>query len=258
MDKTAFILIGTIVLLVSSISPAHATDNWQETFDGDDWLDDWWVTQGNFTVQDGFLNASGCSPHPLLGTCINSMWKNYTAVTGTWSLDVNFDDSERFFFFYFMGLEITPDVCKCHPEYGFILIINEQSHGKKVHLAYRAVNPDERGIVVSHSLTTEQQSGWLHFDIIRTEVGRMVICLNDTLIMDFTNNNFTSSEYINIHVTRGVKLDNIKYNDSIEFDCTATTTEEATTASSGGSTPSWTPIIVILSFAVVLLGKRMK
>ncbi len=250
MDKTAFILVGIIVLLVSSVSPAHATADWQETFDVEDALDDWDITHGDFDIQDGFLiGSSDCWTEPGYPYCLNSMWKNHTAITGTWSLDVNFDDSERFLFFYFIGLEITPDTCGCHPEYGYILIINEQVQGKTVNLAYRG--GDQRGIVQSHSLTTEQQSGWLHFVITRTEVGRMVVCLNGSRILDYTNNKITTSEYINIHVTPDVKLDNVQFNDSIEFECTTitTTTESA---------PSWTPIIVIMSLTVLLFRKRMK
>ncbi|MFX1512323.1 MAG: hypothetical protein ACFFCQ_07040 [Promethearchaeota archaeon] len=207
-----------VISLLSKPDSVNAALVWEETFIDESYLENWWISHGNFTVQDGFLNGSSdCWSKEGYPYCINSMWKNHTAVTGTWSLDVNFDDSERFLFFYFMGLDITPDVCGCHPEYGFILIINERTQGKKVNIAYRAVDPKDRGIKRNYSLTTEQLSGWLHFDITRTEVGRMVVYLNGSLILDYTNNNFTTSEHVNIHVTEGVKLDNIKYSDSIDL-----------------------------------------
>jgi len=113
-----------------------------------------------------------------------------------------------------MGLDETFD--GSHPEYGYILIINAETGDEKAKLAYRAVEPSERGIVQSHNLTIEEQSGWLHFDITRSENGRMKVFLNGSTILDYTDSNHTSSETINIQVTPGVRLDNIKYSNSID------------------------------------------
>ena len=135
--KSHFIFLFSIfvIITISVLAKPYCVNAslvWEDTFDDASSLNNWWISHGNFTVQDGFLNGSSdCWTETGYPYCLNSMWKNHTAVTGTWSLDVNFDDSTRFLFFYFMGLEITPDTCGCHPEYGYILIINEPSQGKK-------------------------------------------------------------------------------------------------------------------------------
>ena len=113
-----------------------------------------------------------------------------------------------------MGLDETFD--GSHPEYGYILIVNAEIDVNRVNLAYRAVEPSERGIVDTHDLTIEEQSGWLHFDITRSENGRMKVFLNGSTILDYADSNHTSSETINIQVTPGVRLDNIKYSNSID------------------------------------------
>jgi energy-converting hydrogenase Eha subunit F len=238
------VLFGILVLLGPRISPAHATDGWLTTFDTEGSLDGWEITHGNFTWENGALVGSENCYSPNQYFCGNALWRNSTAITGTWSFDIlQPENLEKLSIIYYVGISVTPD--GFHPEQGYTLVLFES----KIQINYRYSNDDRGPLDVYEPAEGLDDWGWMHFDITRDEAGHINAYLNGTHILAGTDTYFTYSEAINIQVEPGARLDNIAYSSSID---PPTSPPSATTEDS----PSWTSVVSILSLATLLVFRK--
>jgi hypothetical protein len=233
------ILISIILLFTSNILSVRTTVDWQETFDTIDSLKDWEVTHGNFTVENGVLiGAVACYNHPT--TCLNHLWRNSTAVTGTWSFEIFHPESLSWgSILYYTGIGL--DSGGSHPETGYTLIMLRSEI--KINYRYSGTN---RGTIDSYTLEDGINS-WMHFVLTRDETGQIDVYLNSTKILEGTHTGITTSEKINFQIEPYTLLDNITYSSSIDPPV------------SPESSPSWTLLLSGGSFiAFLFLRKRKK
>jgi hypothetical protein len=214
LKQQVMILFGVLILLLSNISSVNATNIWETTFDDGSSLDDWFITHGNFSVDTKhrvLVSSADCWTHPFPpNRCANSLWRNHSTVTGTWSFDLMSPESEIIgTFFMFVGQSTCGGVCDgSHPDVGYVLIILPDNKIQLVILPERSTLQEYQ-----HASDLE---GWLHFKITREESGRMQVYLNSANIIDVTDTEITTSESINFTLEPGAQLDNITYSDSIE------------------------------------------
>ncbi|MFW9997025.1 MAG: hypothetical protein ACFFD4_33590 [Candidatus Odinarchaeota archaeon] len=241
-------LVVMFLTLGVAVSAGADTIGWESTFDTVDSLDDWVISHGNCTVDEaqGTL-VGGADCYSGGSVCLSYLWRNSTAMTGTWSFDILLPGNATFFIFYYVGISAIAD--GSHPEAGYTFII--QPPEIKINYRYSSSN---RGNLDSH-VPADGIVGWQHFDIARNDAGKIWVCLNGTKILEATDTYHTSSEKINIQLEPGVRMDNISYKPEVS-DPTTTTTTTSTIASTIASTGLDLLVVVPPLLAVIATRKK--
>ena len=264
-NKQKILKIGTSIIVLGLImvgifgNASSNMDNWVDSFDSNDSLNDWTIDVGNFSVikNEGVLVASDC--YSESGFCLSSLWRNSTATTGTWSFDLRLSESHTFFMLYFVGHLVFTT----HPASGYSVHVNKD---KILNLWYRDSNTNVK--IDTYTADNETLNNWMHFDVKRNSTGYMEVYLNYIKIMTGQNTLVTESENINFQMDDGAKIDNVSYSKPTTAITSASTSYQGTTAMTSSKTkssvnsPSFdaseTVFYFILILGLIKIGKKKR
>lgn len=176
---------------------------WQDTFDDSTSLDNYEIVNGDLS-SDGVLTSLGCENACDYGPAY--FYRNSIASTGTWSFDFNLTSS---LFFYFVGIGKVSGHA-LFPKHGYNLNIRP---------SLKLFTLDFVTTTVTTLDTFESDDsviGWMHIDITRNDDGEISIYLDGTSIIETIQTDLTSSEHINIQLTKNSQLDNLVYSNTVD------------------------------------------
>jgi len=191
----------------------NAAEVWREDFNGP--LDDWtlygyadyineteWVrTEGNFSLADGTLK--------VLDDEVNIARHDSDVTVGNWSFDMFIPNDD----FAAVYVEIMSN-----GTYGwfgatntsFISVgyFNDPDPGNAKFIVWKWVGDD---LAVISNFILDPLEGWHHIDVSRSSEGRLLFAFNGTLKANFTNNDVTSSTYLQFYCQNcsGAAIDNL-------------------------------------------------
>jgi len=206
----SLVCLGILVLMCSLAiiaEPCSATEVWSEDFDGD-FPPDGWVIDANTIVVDGTLR----------GSYSTEVHRPCNLTSGTWNFDM-FDignwmmDLRPGLYVYFMSTH--PDT---HPQMTYCLRITQgtTSAGLKYIYAITRFNGEATVTLASgDGLERPSLKGTLHhIRITRTAAGQMSVYVNETLMVEATDNEISTSECFRILLGYDYAIDNIVVDDA--------------------------------------------
>ena len=168
---------------------------------------------GNFSLDGGILRATGEE--------WNIASHNSTIAYGTWSfdMDVQIPEDETHYIVAFIQYQFSQrdlDEGRLSPGYALGFYFNIGG------------NQEIRLIRGSHDLTpkalfldyyyNQDITGWKHFIITRDPLGQIYVYMNETLILEGKNTDYTTSERFSLSTHANPAIDNIIVNDTITYD----------------------------------------
>jgi len=198
-------LIPFLVILLSGFSTVHGNTVWQDTFEDSTSLNNYEIVNGELR-SDGVLTSLGCDNIDcIFGSTY--FFRNSLGTTGAWSFDFNITSSLNFFF---IGIGKVSGHA-LFPKQGYNLIIRPSQ--KSFTLDYVSSS-----IFNLDSYTTDESLvGWMHIDITRDEAGEIIVYLGGNSIIETKQADLTSSQHINIQLTKGSQIDNLAYRNSLDL-----------------------------------------
>ena len=206
--KISLLLLIFISLLLINTNTVRADGVWEYSFDDGDSLDDWDITYGNWTVDDGSLLATDqCENATSYEACISAIWHEQTSMTGNWSFDVLLSGQEKFgMLFFFIGNGVQENVPDYNPIQAYVIHL---WHDYRIDLDY--VSFGSWQYYIDQYIPSSNLTGWIHFEITRDQDNEMVVYLNGSEIMRKTNSLISTSEYLHIQAEAGMRFDNFKF-----------------------------------------------
>ena len=216
--RTASGAAVVFLLCCIAFAPQHVVADlvWSDDFD-DGNLDGWLVDEKCF-VDDNRLRAT---------TDVARAYRESTQTSGTWMLDVidkgEWIGDERYaregIWIGFMCTHYTA----LPLEYYDVAIERVSTASGKKYVYYIGKKSGAEGgagetLDSYEGLEGADLTGTVHhLAITRTEAGQMKVFLNGTLILEATNNEFTTPEYFSIWMEYDFAVDNVTVYDSIEI-----------------------------------------
>ncbi len=261
--KLIYVLTTTFLIFISimAVPPCSSEVVWSEDFDDGD-MEGWTVTQGNFTVVNGYLEsvvneeykgvfAGGGSEYFLLSCCFTQS----NVAVGTWSFDVYFDCASEL-------PELAVEfMTKKQTRWGLGMPLGAEAHGKTYGI-YAGYNiPGSYELYTAPSFPVAEQiklystvqglkrKEWHHIDITRDEEGQIRVYINGVLGIDTIDTRVTESYYFGImleYCFRGKSyIDNIVVSNTIDVQPSEADTQKS------GSIPSF-PIESVIAGLIVV------
>jgi len=201
-----------LLLLALAMRPGVAAEVWSDDFE-DDNHDDW--TLNSCTISDGMLKSVSSS---------GSAYHESTTAVGTWSFDLEAEGFTTGIDWGWQGY-IFPAVffMSTHPEetpWQFYALVTTQvstQDGFIPVVELRKNSPNGGGAfytwVKLASYDIEEGFGWKHFDVSRTAGGQITVLMNGAQVLQVTDTDFDSSEYLVFMAGKDRGLDNIVVDD---------------------------------------------
>jgi hypothetical protein len=204
----------SVLCISACTSTANATVMWEDDFSDPnlpgwtlygytDYINatDWVKTEGNFSNTDGTLK--------VLDDEVNIARHNSDVTVGTWSFDMYIPNDDLASFYV--------DVMS-NGTYGWFGARNTSLYSvgywNNKFIVWEWVYEH---IEVFANIVVDPLEGWHHFDIIRESGGHFEVYHNGTLRANFTNNDVTSSTYLQVYCENcsGAAIDNLVVSDDI-------------------------------------------
>ncbi|MHA2307307.1 MAG: COG1470 family protein [Candidatus Hodarchaeales archaeon] len=210
-EKIILSSIIFLILFTFKISPCVAVNIWSDDFEDGNY-DEWTVLDGSFLASSTKLMASGemTDPHRIRHDSNISY--------GTWSFDVLINMSS-----YIYGESM----------YIYFLMESLESLGDEIGYYLRLIaDPSwmvwptsftfgSRTAISTKSLGESSYAGKLaqkqHIDITRSIDGHFNVFVDETLIIEAMDNEYTTSNYFGFHTQAGHGLDNITVDNEIKI-----------------------------------------
>jgi hypothetical protein len=265
--KIIFSISISFMIIVSNIaiSPCSSEVVWSENFDDGD-MEGWTVTQGNFTVINGYLESvakeklqtpfgsAGGSDHDLLSCCFTQS----KVAVGTWSFDIYFNCSAE-------RPEIAVEfMTKKQTKWGPGMPLGAEAYGKTygIYAGYDTAGyyelytaPYFPGVIEIKLYPTGpglKRKEWHHIDVTRDEAGQIRLYVDGILGIDIVDIQVTESQYFGIMLEyshRGKSyIDNIVVSDTIDIH----PSEDETTKSNALELPTKLAIVGIFVAALII------
>lgn len=252
--KLIYLLATTFIFFIQmmTVVPCSSEVVWSEDFnDGD--MDGWTVTQGNFTVENGYLesivNEKYLEDFYLLSCCFTQS----TVSVGTWSFEIMFDCSSEYpeIAVEFMTKKQTRWSRGMSP-LGEVYGIYAGWEYPNIYELYTAPYfPSSTKIEMYPTVPGTKRKVWHHIDITRDEEGRIQVYFDGVLGINEVDTRLTESYYFGVmldyHHIGKTYIDNIVVSDTIDVQ----PTEEA--AKKGGSIPGFPIESVIIGLIGVTI-----
>lgn len=234
--KHIWMVISILAILISGALLVHGNIVWQDTFDDSSSLENYEIVNGELR-SDGVLTSLGCdNADCVFGSTY--FYRNSSGVTGAWSFDFNLTSSLNFFF---IGVGKVSGHA-LFPKQGYNLVIRPSQ--KSFTLDYISSS-----ISTLDSYTSDKSLvGWMHVDITRDEAGEIIVYLNGDSIIETIQADLTSSEHINIQLTKDSQLDNLIYSNTADLPSEKSDEEES-------------PVMIIYvssSYVILIFLRRVK
>ena len=276
-------LIG---LVVFSICPTKAAIIWQEDFECEltdltDWILHGWQTNSTnhfeqtpdsgFTIQGGALTG----PNSTSFNNGSFAYHNCSLAYGTWSFDwiisvrttydlIHLVYSDPINQLNFTGKTMDEYVLSVKT-YTLILASTATGAGRGIHLFVTTGNASNMDKELATYDFGSDLTGLHQVQITRDERGEFKVYFDSELVMQVTDNTYTTSEYFNFASIKGdSQIDNIVVSDEILSTTivTSTTTEsdstiESKSTSAPSSSSNVTFLFIIATIVVIVFLRRL-
>jgi hypothetical protein len=217
IEKTKRLLPSVLILccfLLAVLGPSYcsAVEVWSEDFEDDPPLGEWEVSP-SATVVDGCFRGDGLAAEVYRPCDITSgSWSLDVLDVGSWGLAVY---SAVFIYFMTSDPEATAQTYYC-------LKISQGGVAAGLKYIYAFTKRGEGTSVTLASgdgIEGTDLAGTLHhIRVTRSTTGHMSAYVNETLVVEATDNEITTSEYFRIVLTYDYAIDNIVVDDAPPLD----------------------------------------
>lgn len=236
-------------ILVFSIHPVSANDNWSDDFSSD--LSNWDIAFGNYTVVNGVLVANDPS------TEVDSIWRNSTQGVGTWSIKVLRNDTSITPFIYPIALdkkgysgEVPVEGIIIAYDYDKVIDGNDLDPNRAT-ISLVTRNKPLRLDVLGQYSAPDQLLDWNTLKLERNNLDEFRLYMNDELIIGpIVSQSFKTSEYFHINTQAGAQFDDISYTTDY-VNATASQTNQRSQKSYGSSKSPY-PVLTVLTLPPIL------
>lgn len=190
---TAGVVIVCLTILLSSsntfyIDLGSANNTWQDNFE-DRNIEDWIVSRGVFSAEQKTLWAFGTE-----AATSNRAYHESNVTVGSWSFDILLKQNWMWRYhppqIRFM-IDSLDDITWKGYVLDFYTLTRSTGSILAVYLRVRADTWD----YLSHFEFDKPPHGWQSINIVRTSTGRISVHLNETMIIDTTDNSIEESNY---------------------------------------------------------------
>jgi hypothetical protein len=207
--KSALLMSFLLVLLIGP-SLCSATEVWSEDFEGNPPLDEWEINP-SATVVDGCLRGDGQAFGAYRPCNISSgAWSLDVLAMGEWGLA-----AQTALNIYFMSTDPA-----LYPQTYYCLKIVQGAVAAGLKYIYSIVKGDGGSATTLASgdgYEGSELNGVLqHIRVTRSPTGHMMAYVNDSLMVEATDNDITTSEYFWIFETYDYAIDNIVVDDAFQ------------------------------------------
>ncbi len=221
--KFIHILFSILIMLISGIAipPCKSEVVWSEDFDDGD-MEGWTVTQGNFTVENGYLESIVNEKYLEDYYQLSCAFTHSTVTVGTWSFDIMFDCTGEY-------PEIAIEfMTKKQTKWSLGMSPLGEVYGIYAGWGYPGVyefytEPRFPGAVKIDMFPTVQgtkRKVWHHIDITRNDQGQIHFYIDGVLGFERTDDRVTESYYFGVmldyHWRGKTYIDNIVVSDTID------------------------------------------
>jgi hypothetical protein len=201
----AVVFVFLVISLVFAPDQGLAAELWADNFDREV-LGTTWASQEHVAIDDGWFRATQSG---------GSTYHEITVSVGTWSFDVMDMDKESEFppnimslFVYFMCLDPGAPSESC---YSMEIAKTSKAQGYK-YVYY--LSKDQTRLASYDGMEGDDLTGTLHhMNISRTDSGVIRVFLNDSLIIEETNTDMTTSECFKVIFGYDFRVDNLVVED---------------------------------------------
>jgi hypothetical protein len=192
-SRIAKILISSFIILLFGISTFQiqlvtANSSWSDDFE-DQSLDSWIVTRGVFSAEQETLWAYGTRE-----SASNRAYHECNITTGRWSFDILLNQSWHWRY-HPPAVRFMVDSLDDVLWQGYVLDFYTIAQGEKDILAiYLRVHSNIWNYLAHYDFDNPVY-GWQSVGIQRTSNGRITVYLNNSLIMDVTDNSIEEASY---------------------------------------------------------------
>ena len=177
---------------------------------------DWWITNGDAAVQNGYLTATECLDPLSNGFCTVSLWSNSSITVGSWMLDYFRAEKNNDMLFYFMAQGIS-NISQNHwPEEANCLFILGEDSAKEGNIAFGDFFEGD-GNVPNHRDNfniNDLSLSWIHIEVSRSLDGILSLSINNQFLGNVSSE-ISESVTINLQIGIGDRIDNFIITDEL-------------------------------------------